>query len=553
MVVSERRLAANRSNAKKSTGPTSEAGKKVTRKNALRHGMCAEVVPCAHEDEQAIEAERRAWVDDLAKNTVVAVRLAESAFAAHLRLTRCRRAEVQAIRDRQARAEAEWVEARAKERSEAIQILVEQPQVALARLESTPDGCRWLADHWRGIAHKLENLQWEAPTDADDLDDTTRLLTFLGLDGEPNLELFETVAAYRQWLADLAACRKRRISSTDSFDDLARVFDREVAAEMIRNREAGRRSRDRLRTLALRMIEKYVDLERTVTPAYELRRSLAVDIALVDTSPEGMRLNRYIADAERLMHRNIVDALAVGERDGSDDSDAEVAEQLAPPPHEDTQCEALLEQLGSAPPQSKDVPSEQESDDERRDSEAPPPPPETNPFRIVPAEESTLKRVATSPARPPVGPVPPPAPIEVDRSDRRNRDGDGQRIGRQRDRTLEAIEAGALSGRTDAATDPTSPRSSRIVADPPEQTTVKTRSIAVHETNPFQVFAAELSPKKQVAPNRLKLPVGPVPPPAPRIDRSSPPWESTSIRRSPIDPEPHGNGPNEPGGAAREA
>ena len=36
---SERKIAANRNNAKKSTGPRSEAGRAVSRRNARRHGL----------------------------------------------------------------------------------------------------------------------------------------------------------------------------------------------------------------------------------------------------------------------------------------------------------------------------------------------------------------------------------------------------------------------------------------------------------------------------------------------------------------------------------
>jgi len=38
-MASERQLAANRRNAKKSRGPTSDAGKRRSRDNALRHGL----------------------------------------------------------------------------------------------------------------------------------------------------------------------------------------------------------------------------------------------------------------------------------------------------------------------------------------------------------------------------------------------------------------------------------------------------------------------------------------------------------------------------------
>ena len=40
---SERKIAANRSNAKKSTGPRSNAGRQASRRNALRHGLAIDI------------------------------------------------------------------------------------------------------------------------------------------------------------------------------------------------------------------------------------------------------------------------------------------------------------------------------------------------------------------------------------------------------------------------------------------------------------------------------------------------------------------------------
>jgi hypothetical protein len=42
-MTSERKIAANRNNANKSTGPRSEAGRAVSRLNALRHGLAASI------------------------------------------------------------------------------------------------------------------------------------------------------------------------------------------------------------------------------------------------------------------------------------------------------------------------------------------------------------------------------------------------------------------------------------------------------------------------------------------------------------------------------
>jgi len=42
-MASDRQLAANRRNAKKSTGPVSVSGKRRSRENALRHGLAIDV------------------------------------------------------------------------------------------------------------------------------------------------------------------------------------------------------------------------------------------------------------------------------------------------------------------------------------------------------------------------------------------------------------------------------------------------------------------------------------------------------------------------------
>ena len=53
MSVSKRKLAANRANAKKSTGPSTTAGKETVSSNAVQHGLCGRfrVLPCEDQSE----------------------------------------------------------------------------------------------------------------------------------------------------------------------------------------------------------------------------------------------------------------------------------------------------------------------------------------------------------------------------------------------------------------------------------------------------------------------------------------------------------------------
>jgi hypothetical protein len=55
-MTSLRRIAANRSNASKSTGPRTEEGKQRSRGNAVRHGLTAEIVIGALEDAEDYKA-----------------------------------------------------------------------------------------------------------------------------------------------------------------------------------------------------------------------------------------------------------------------------------------------------------------------------------------------------------------------------------------------------------------------------------------------------------------------------------------------------------------
>jgi hypothetical protein len=75
-MTSERKTAANRNNAKRSTGPRSKAGREASRRNALRHGLAVDIgtEPAFHEG-----------IEKLAKalsSSAVTQKVSESARAA---------------------------------------------------------------------------------------------------------------------------------------------------------------------------------------------------------------------------------------------------------------------------------------------------------------------------------------------------------------------------------------------------------------------------------------------------------------------------------------
>ncbi len=70
-MATDRQTAANRQNAKKSTGPRTESGKRRSRRNAFRHGLTAESVITVLEDEAAYRKFEKIVLHDYAPETAI--------------------------------------------------------------------------------------------------------------------------------------------------------------------------------------------------------------------------------------------------------------------------------------------------------------------------------------------------------------------------------------------------------------------------------------------------------------------------------------------------
>ena len=98
MAVSRRKLAANRQNSGRSTGPRTPEGKRRVRFNALRHGLLAKevIVPIGDEQEHSAEWERllnERWQDYTPVGRIENI-LVEKIAISYWRLRRATRAEV---------------------------------------------------------------------------------------------------------------------------------------------------------------------------------------------------------------------------------------------------------------------------------------------------------------------------------------------------------------------------------------------------------------------------------------------------------------------------
>ena len=78
---SKQRLEANRVNAKRSTGPTTESGKARSKMNALKHGLSAKAVVIEGEDPREFETLRAGLERDFEPSTVIERELVENLAA----------------------------------------------------------------------------------------------------------------------------------------------------------------------------------------------------------------------------------------------------------------------------------------------------------------------------------------------------------------------------------------------------------------------------------------------------------------------------------------
>ncbi len=157
MIVSEARREANRRNALRSTGPKTEAGKDRSRRNALTHGLSAEVVRLP-EDDAAVPDREAPEPEAGPSDPVLAWQgwLAEQVAVLSARLRRSERLD-RRHRERIAlRAELSWDDDRRLEAERLGSGLADDPAGVARALRMTPQGCDWMIERWSLLARAAD-------------------------------------------------------------------------------------------------------------------------------------------------------------------------------------------------------------------------------------------------------------------------------------------------------------------------------------------------------------------------------------------------------------
>ena len=286
MATSTARVAANRQNALKSTGPKTAAGKAASRLNAFQHGMSGAGDLLGPGEDARLVAERAAaFASELGAAGASGLLLARRAAILSVRMERLAEGELIAVRAAERQAHADFD----ADRTSAIAELIAEaedptndPAEALAALAACPDGLGRLLVAWREVRARL------GAADAG-----------------------EAGAMATRWLGSAGA------AGAGPPADLTRRVDAEVG---------------RLETLAGSMGGAARAIDRARVEAGVLAR--------LDPGPAAALARRYEAAAERGMYRAIRTIAAINRQAGR---------TAASPPPALAELRSSLDQMGMGP------------------------------------------------------------------------------------------------------------------------------------------------------------------------------------------------------------
>jgi hypothetical protein len=163
MHVSEARVAANRLNALKSSGPRTVEGKEVSRRNAFKHGLTGEGVVVSDDDREEIERRAEALAGEFAPKSPTGAMMVRKMATLSVRSERAAVRELAAVATKVRAAVDDFDEARVDRANALFDALAEAPRLNLRRLMKSPEGVDRLIQGWNDLRDDLHVGDWDEP------------------------------------------------------------------------------------------------------------------------------------------------------------------------------------------------------------------------------------------------------------------------------------------------------------------------------------------------------------------------------------------------------
>ncbi len=282
MPCSPARLAANRENCRRSTGPRTAAGKERSRRNGLKHGLTGAGIVVPDEDVAAIQGRFDALEAELIAGSELGRILVHRVALLSVRLERSARHEAAAIGERMRSAEADFDEGRSAEVDRLMSRIASEPASVARRLIRTPEGIDRMVASYGDLKHDLirdNGFYW---SDAHQ----ERAENLMGR------YVYDYRISRVRALSEAIAGRFGFLGERDGagLDDVPRQGW--ARAEMVRLIDA---EVDRLRGLRDSFDRETIELDRAGSAAR----------ALFDASPEAILARKYEAASERGLFRSL--------------------------------------------------------------------------------------------------------------------------------------------------------------------------------------------------------------------------------------------------------
>jgi hypothetical protein len=155
-MATERQIQANRRNSALSTGPTSEAGKSISRANATKHGMAGESAEVEAGLSDEFKKRRESWAAEHQPVGEGANYALDRVVAASLRIERCERTIDDVTSTCRERARLAWDQDRDIEAATIFGRLARDPVLASRQLQATLSGVILLIEAWFRLIAALE-------------------------------------------------------------------------------------------------------------------------------------------------------------------------------------------------------------------------------------------------------------------------------------------------------------------------------------------------------------------------------------------------------------